>query len=172
MGDGGRAGLDEVFNLGGEGASFGDGAAGKGDGGERSGGLGEGAAGAGEGGGRDSGAGGEGRGGAAGRFGIGRGIEAELDRAEIAAGRIFSFGEAVGRWQRTAVARPAAVVVDDGLEELGGGVGHGGRDRLSGRYKSSEHAGAEAEQTGEDQAGDLGRELAEEPNFFREGVSG
>ena len=164
--------MDEVFNLGGKGASFGDGAAGKGDGGERRGGLGEGAAGSGEGHGRDSGVGGDGRGGVGGRLGIGRGIEAELDRAEIAAGGILAFGHAVGAGQRTAVARPAAVVVDDGLEELGGGVGHCGRDRLSGRYKSSEHAGAEAEQTGEDQAGDLGRELAEEPNFFREGVSG
>lgn len=112
-GAGGSAGADEGLDLGGQGTGLGDAAAGERDGEERGRRLGKSAAGAGE-----------------ADFGdacVGRrraGLEPELHGAKVATGRILAAGDAVGGRQGAAVARAAAVVVDDGLKKFGGGVRH------------------------------------------------
>ena len=114
---GGRRGgvaADEFFHLVDQRARLGGAAAVERDGGERGGGLGERAAGAGEGGPGDACVGREGRG----------GVETKLERAEIAAGGVFPPNDAVRAGERAAVARTTAMVVDDGMEKLGGNVGH------------------------------------------------
>ncbi len=196
----GMAGADKVSHGRGESADFRDGAPGQRDGGEGRGRLGKRAAGAGEGRGADAGVRRELRNGAGWRIrDKGRGIEAELNGAEIAAGGIFALRDPMGGGQWAAVARPTTVVVDDGLVELGGGVGHasgparlpcgvgagrsgkraGGREdadsfveRLPRRHEADEDASAEAEQAGDDESGEIGRESAEIPGGLGAAVSG
>ena len=118
-GGGGEAGAQEGFDGGGELAGFGGGAAGEGGGGERGGSLGKGATGTGKGDGDDAGVDGDDVGGR-----NGGGVELKVERTKIAAGGVFAAGDAVGGGQGAAITGTATVVVDHGLIDLGGGVGH------------------------------------------------
>lgn len=132
----GPPGADERLHGFGQGEGLGGAAAGERDGEEGGGGLGKGAAGAGEAELGDA------------RIRRGRvGIKEELHGAQVATGRVFTAGDAVGRRQGAAVARVAAVVVDDSLEKFGGGIGHaaeGGRFTAKDTLGREEKAGAPA----------------------------
>ncbi|MEN9841194.1 MAG: hypothetical protein RL376_994 [Verrucomicrobiota bacterium] len=89
--------------------------------------MGKGATGTGEGGGDDTGGVDDGRGGRVGGWG-----ELEVKGAEIPAGRVFAADDAVGGGQGAAIAGTATVIVDHGLVEFGGGVGHAAKAVVGG----------------------------------------